>query len=169
MQMHELFRSMLEQNASDLHLTAGAPPMLRVHGDITPLPLDPLTSDAIKQLCYSVLTEWQKSKFEAESELDFSFSVEGLSRFRGNLLLQRGAVGGVFRLIPHRIPDLATLGLPPAVNDLIKLPRGLILVTGPTGSGKSTTMAAMVDRINQERAEHIITIEDPIEFLHQHK
>jgi len=169
MQMHELFKTMLDQNASDLHLTAGAPPMIRVHGDVTPLPYDPLTANTIKQLCYSVLTEQQKKKFEEENELDFSFSVEGLSRFRGNMFLQRGAVGGVFRMIPHKIPDINSLGLPPAVANLIKLPRGLILVTGPTGSGKSTTMAAMVDRINSDRAEHIITIEDPIEFLHHHK
>jgi twitching motility protein PilT len=169
MQMHELFKTMLDQNASDLHLTAGAPPMIRVHGDVTPLPYDPLTANTIKQLCYSVLTEQQKKKFEEENELDFSFSVEGLSRFRGNMFLQRGAVGGVFRMIPHKIPDIASLGLPPAVTNLIKLPRGLILVTGPTGSGKSTTMAAMIDRINAERAEHIITVEDPIEFLHHHK
>jgi len=169
MQMHELFKTMLDQNASDLHLTAGAPPMIRVHGDVTPVPYDPLTANLIKQLCYSVLTEQQKKKFEEDNELDFSFSVEGLSRFRGNMFLQRGAVGGVFRMIPHKIPDINSLGLPPAVANLIKLPRGLILVTGPTGSGKSTTMAAMVDRINSDRAEHIITVEDPIEFLHHHK
>ena len=169
MQMHELFEQMSAQSASDLHITAGSPPMIRVHGDVAPLPFENLTPNATKQLCYSILTEQQKKKFEEESELDFSFSVAGLSRFRGNLFLQRGAVGGVFRAIPHTAPPLSKLGLPPAADNLIKLPRGLVLVTGPTGSGKSTTMAAMIDQINETRAEHIITVEDPIEFLHQHK
>ncbi len=169
MQMHELFEQMSAQSASDLHITAGSPPMIRVHGDVAPLPFEDLTPNATKQLCYSILTEQQKKKFEEESELDFSFSVAGLSRFRGNLFLQRGAVGGVFRAIPHTAPPLSKLGLPAAVDGLIKLPRGLVLITGPTGSGKSTTMAAMIDQINETRAEHIITVEDPIEFLHQHK
>lgn len=169
MQMHELFEQMSQQGASDLHITAGAPPMVRVHGDVAPLPYEELTPNSTKQLCYSVLTEQQKKKFEEESELDFSFSVTGLSRFRGNLFLQRGAVGGVFRAIPQSAPPLEKLGLPPAAANLLKLPRGLILVTGPTGSGKSTTMAAMIDQINETRAEHIITVEDPIEFLHNHK
>jgi twitching motility protein PilT len=169
MQMHDLFEKMLAEGASDLHLTAGAPPMIRVHGDMTPLPHDALDANAIKQLCYSVLTEQQKKKFEEENELDFSFGIDGLSRFRGNLFVQRGAVGGVFRMIPHEIPPIDKLGLPPAVLNLINLPRGLILVTGPTGSGKSTTMAAMVDKINATRPEHIITVEDPIEFVHPHK
>lgn len=169
MQMHELFHEMAGQKASDLHLTAGAPPMIRVHGSMTPLPYEPLGPDATKQLCYSVLSEQQKKKFEEENELDFSFGVEGLSRFRGNLFVQRGAVGAVFRSIPDSVPPLASLGLPPAAEALIKLPRGLILVTGPTGSGKSTTMAAMIDQINETRPEHIVTIEDPIEFIHPHK
>lgn len=169
MQMHELFEQMSAQSASDLHITAGSPPMIRVHGDVAPLPFEDLTPNMTKQLCYSILTEQQKKKFEEESELDFSFSVAGLSRFRGNLFLQRGAVGGVFRAIPHTAPPLAKLGLPAACENLIKLPRGLVLVTGPTGSGKSTTMAAMIDQINETRAEHIITVEDPIEFLHSHK
>ena len=169
MQMHELFEQMSAQGASDLHITAGSPPMVRVDGDVAPMPFEELSPNSTKQLCYSVLTEQQKKKFEEESELDFSFSVAGLSRFRGNLFVQRGAVGGVFRAIPHTAPPLAKLGVPPAVQNLIKLPRGLVLVTGPTGSGKSTTMAAMIDEINQTRAEHIITIEDPIEFLHSHK
>jgi twitching motility protein PilT len=169
MQMHELFQEMASLEASDLHITVGAPPMIRVHGDVTPLPYPPLDANSTKQLCYAVLTEQQKKKFEEESELDFSFGVQGLSRFRGNLFLQKGAVGGVFRAIPHKAPPLRALGLPPAAENLLKLPRGLILVTGPTGSGKSTTMAAMIDQINETRAEHIITIEDPIEFLHDHK
>jgi twitching motility protein PilT len=169
MQMHELFEQMSQQGASDLHITAGAPPTIRVDGDVTPLPFEELSPNSTKQLCYSVLTEQQKKKFEEESELDFSFGVSGLSRFRGNLFMQRGAVGGVFRAIPHTAPPLAKLGLPPVVENLIKLPRGMVLVTGPTGSGKSTTMAAMIDEINATRAEHIITVEDPIEFLHTHK
>lgn len=169
MQMHELFHEMAGHEASDLHITSGAPPMIRVHGAVTPLPYDPLGPNETKQLCYSVLTEQQKKKFEEENELDFSFGVQGLSRFRGNLFVQKGAVGAVFRAIPHTAPPMKTLGLPPAAEELIKLPRGLILVTGPTGSGKSTTMAAMVDEINESRAEHIVTIEDPIEFLHDHK
>ncbi|MDG2303684.1 MAG: type IV pilus twitching motility protein PilT [Candidatus Binatia bacterium] len=169
MQMHELFHEMAGQEASDLHITSGAPPMIRVHGSVTPLPYEPLNSNDTKQLCYSVLTEQQKKKFEEESELDFSFGVEGLSRFRGNLFIQKGAVGAVFRSIPHTAPPLKSLGLPAAAEALIKLPRGLILVTGPTGSGKSTTMAAMVDEINETRQDHIVTIEDPIEFLHNHK
>jgi twitching motility protein PilT len=169
MQMHELFQEMAALEASDLHITIGAPPMVRVHGDVTPLPYGPLDANSTKQLCYAVLTEQQKKKFEEESELDFSFGVQGLSRFRGNLFLQKGAVGGVFRAIPHKAPPLRALGLPAAAEALLKLPRGLILVTGPTGSGKSTTMAAMIDQINETRAEHIMTIEDPIEFLHDHK
>jgi twitching motility protein PilT len=169
MQIHELFEQMTAQNASDLHLTAGAPPMIRVHGDVAPMPYEVLTPVDTKQLCYSVLSEQQKKKFEEESELDFSFGVQGLSRFRGNLFVQKGAVGAVFRAIPEKAPPLSQLGLPGAIDGLIKLPRGLILVTGPTGSGKSTTMAAMVDQINETRAEHIMTVEDPIEFLHNHK
>jgi twitching motility protein PilT len=129
--------------ASDLHITIGAPPMVRVHGDVTPLPYGPLDANSTKQLCYAVLTEQQKKKFEEESELDFSFSVAGLSRFRGNLFVQRGAVGGVFRAIPHTAPPLAKLGVPPAVQNLIKLPRGLVLVTGPTGSGSCAISRAL--------------------------
>ncbi len=163
MQMHELFHEMSGHDASDLHITSGAPPMIRVHGAVTPLPYEPLGPNETKQLCYSVLTEQQKKKFEEENELDFSFGVQGLSRFRGNLFVQKGAVGAVFRAIPHTAPPLKSLGLPPAAEEAVKLPRGLILVTGPTG------MAAMVDQINETRAEHIVTIEDPIEFLHNHK
>jgi twitching motility protein PilT len=169
MQMHELFEVMSAHEASDLHLTEGAAPTIRVHGEMQPLDGAALTAAETRQLCYSVLSEEQKKKFEEESELDFSFGVKGLSRFRGNLFMQKGAVGGVFRAIPHEVPPLADLGLPPAVDDLIKLPRGLVLITGPTGSGKSTTMASMVDQINETRAEHIMTVEDPIEFLHTHK
>jgi len=169
MQIYELFEQMHGSKASDLHLTAEAPPMMRVHGDVVPMPFDQLNANDVRQLCYSVLTEQQKKMFEEESELDFSFGVDGLARFRGNLFMQKGCVGGVFRVIPEKAPALAELGLPAAAEALVSLPRGLVLVTGPTGSGKSTTLAAMIDKINESRQEHIITVEDPIEFVHHHK
>jgi len=162
-------REMIERGASDLHLTTNSPPMIRLHGELTALAHPPLSATDTKNLTYSLLTEAQKKKFEEESELDFSFGIKSVSRFRGNLYLQKGAVGGAFRMIPHQTPQLATLGLPPAVPMLTELPRGLVLVTGPTGSGKSTTLAAMIDKINRERHEHIVTVEDPIEFVHDHK
>jgi twitching motility protein PilT len=168
-EMHELLNEMKTREASDLHVTVGAPPMIRVHGEIAPLPHPPLDARGTARLCSAVLTESQKRLFEEERELDFAFRVPDLGRFRGNLFLQRGAVGGVFRAIPGRPPALRTLGLPSAVERLLALPRGLVLVTGPTGSGKSTTMAAMIDHINETRARHIVTIEDPIEFVHAHK
>jgi twitching motility protein PilT len=160
---------MIEKGASDLHITTGSPPRLRVDGKLIPLDYPPLTPVETKSLCYSILTDAQKHKFEENNELDLSFGVKGLSRFRGNVFMQRGAVAGAFRTIPFEIRTFQELGLPEIVNDLVKRPRGLILVTGPTGSGKSTTLAAMVDRINSERYDHIITIEDPIEYLHGHK
>src|SRR5262249_4113103 len=142
---------------------------MRLNGELRPLPFPPLSDNDTKTLCYSVLTESQKPRFEAALELDFSFGIRGLSRFRGNLFLQRGAVGGAFRTVPYSARPLAELGLPPVVADLARLPRGLVLVTGPTGSGKSTTLAAMIDVVNQEKPVHIMTVEDPIEYLHQHK
>src|SRR2546422_10414190 len=162
-------REMIERGASALHLTTNSPPMIRLHGGLLPLAHPPLSTTDTKNLTYSLLTEAQKKKFEEESELDFSFGVKGVSRFRGTLYLQKGAVGGAFRMLPHETPQLQQLGLPTSVPGLTQLPRGLVLVTGPTGSGKSTTLAAMIDKINRERHEHIITIEDPIEFLHTHK
>ena len=162
-------REMIERRASDLHLTTNSPPMIRLHGELLALAHPPLSATDTKNLTYSLLTEAQKKKFEEESELDFSFGIKGVSRFRGNLYLQKGAVGGAFRMIPHETPQLQALGLPPAVPELTALPRGLILCTGPTGSGKSTTLAAMVDKVNRERHEHIVTVEDPIEFVHDHK
>jgi twitching motility protein PilT len=162
-------REMIERGASDLHLTTSSPPMIRLHGELASLAHPPLGATETKNLCYSLLTEAQKKKFEEDSELDFSFGIKGVSRFRGNLYLQKGAVGGAFRMIPHETPQLHALGLPPSVTELTNLPRGLVLVTGPTGSGKSTTLAAMVDKVNRERHEHIITVEDPIEFVHEHK
>ena len=162
-------REMIERGASDLHLTTSSPPMIRLHGELTSLAHPPLGSTETKNLCYSLLTEAQKKKFEEDSELDFSFGIKGVSRFRGNLYLQKGAVGGAFRMIPHETPQLHVLGLPASVTELTNLPRSLVLVTGPTGSGKSTTLAAMVDKVNRERHEHIVTVEDPIEFVHEHK
>jgi len=162
-------REMIERGASDLHLTQSSPPIIRLHGELVALAAPPLSNTDTKNLCYSLLTEAQKKKFEEQSELDFSFGIKGVSRFRGNLYLQKGAVGGAFRMIPHETPQLGQLGLPPSVAELTALPRGLVLVTGPTGSGKSTTLAAMIDKINRERHEHIVTVEDPIEFVHEHK
>ncbi len=167
--IYDLLKVMIEKGASDLHVTTGSPPRLRVDGKLIPLDHPPLTPVDTKSLCYSILTDAQKHKFEESNELDLSFGVKGLSRFRGNVFMQRGAVAGAFRTIPFEIRTFTELGLPEIVNELVKKPRGLILVTGPTGSGKSTTLAAMVDRINSERYDHIITIEDPIEYLHGHK
>jgi twitching motility protein PilT len=167
--LSDLLRKMLEMNGSDLHITTNSPPQVRVHGSLQPLDMPPLTPAETKQLAYSVLTDAQKHRFEENLELDFSFGLKGLARFRGNLFNQRGATGAVFRVIPFEIKSFQQLGLPAIVSKLCEKPRGLILVTGPTGSGKSTTLAAMIDKINVERHDHIITIEDPIEFVHQNK
>src|SRR5438270_9913357 len=168
--LSELLHKLAELGGSDLHVTTGTPPLIRLHGEIRPLDgYRPLNSSETKQLAYSVLTDAQKHRFEENLELDFSFGVKGLSRFRANIFNQRGAVGAVFRAIPYEIKSFDELGLPKVVSQLCDRPRGLILVTGPTGSGKSTTLAAMLDKVNRERHEHIVTIEDPIEFLHSHK
>src|SRR3954454_1334156 len=167
--LSELLRKMLEMSGSDLHITTNSPPQVRVHGHLRPLDMPPLTPAETKQLAYSVLTDAQKHRFEENLELDFSFGLKGLARFRGNLFNQRGATGAVFRVIPFEIRSFQQLNLPPIVAKLCEKPRGLILVTGPTGSGKSTTLAAMIDKINTERHDHIITIEDPIEFVHPNK
>ncbi len=167
--LHDYLGMMLEKGASDLHITTGIPPTIRVDGKLTPLPFEPVPPQETKKLCYSVLTDAQKQRFEEERELDLSFGLKGLSRFRANIFMQRGAVAGAFRTIPYRVPSFEELGLPTVVLDLCKKPRGLVLVTGPTGSGKSTTLAAMIDKINEERQEHVVTIEDPIEYLHPHK
>jgi twitching motility protein PilT len=167
--LHQLLKAMVEKGASDLHITTGSPPQLRIDGELVPLKTPPLTPVETKQICYSILTDSQKHKFEEECELDLSFGVKSLSRFRANVYMQRGAVAGAFRTIPFKILSFQELGLPPVVAELVKKPRGLILVTGPTGSGKSTTLASMIDKINTERHEHIMTIEDPIEYLHPHK
>lgn len=167
--LHQLLKILVESNGSDLHITTNSPPQMRVDGHLTAMDFPPMSQVDTKQLCYSVLTDAQKHKFEEENELDLSFGVKGLSRFRGNMFIQRGAVAGVFRVIPYKILTFEELDLPPIVPELAARPRGLILVTGPTGSGKSTTLASIVDYININRREHIVTIEDPIEYLHPHK
>ncbi len=167
--MHQLLKVMIERGASDLHITAGTPPQLRIDGKLHPLNMPALAPQDTKQLCYSVLTDAQKHEFEENSELDLSFGVQKLSRFRGNVFIQRGNIGGAFRAIPYKIKTFEELNLPPVVRELARRPRGLVLVTGPTGSGKSTTLASIIDLINTERSEHIVTIEDPIEYLHSHK
>jgi len=167
--LHQLLKVMLDKGASDLHVTTGSPPQLRIDGDLVPLRTEALDPVGTKQLCYSILTDAQKLRFEEDQELDLSFGVKGLARFRANLFVQRSAVAGTFRLVPFNIMPLEELGLPKVVSDLCERPRGLLLVTGPTGSGKSTTLASMVDRINTRHRCHIVTIEDPIEFLHPHK
>jgi twitching motility protein PilT len=167
--MHQLLKAMIEKGASDLHITTGTSPQLRIDGKLHPLRMPPLSPPETKQLCYSVLTDAQKHQFEETNELDLSFSVQKLSRFRGNVFVQRGNVSGAFRAIPFKIKTFEELGLPRVAGELAQKPRGLVLVTGPTGSGKSTTLATMIDKINTERNEHIVTIEDPIEYLHHHK
>jgi twitching motility protein PilT len=167
--LHDLLKAMMEKGASDLHLATGLPPVMRLHGQVVPIGTQPLNPAETKSLVYSILTEAQKQKFEEEFELDLSFGVKGLSRFRANAFMERGAVALAIRTIPYKILTFEELGLPAVVADLCNRAKGLILVTGPTGSGKSTTLATMVDKINRERAEHIVTIEDPIEFVHEHK
>jgi twitching motility protein PilT len=167
--LHQLLKAMIEKGASDLHITTGAAPQLRIDGRLLPLKSPPLTAPETKQLCYSILTDSQKHRFEESNELDLSFGVKGLSRFRSNIFMQRGAVAGAFRTIPFKIMSFSELGLPKIIETMSNKPRGLVLITGPTGSGKSTTLAAVLDKINSERHEHIMTIEDPIEYLHPHK
>jgi twitching motility protein PilT len=165
----ELLKTTVELEGSDLHLSINTPPQVRVHGKLRRLEMPDLTPTETKQLAYSVMTDAQKKRFEEALELDFSFGIRGIARFRSNVFNQRGAVGAVYRLIPEQIKGFKDLGLPPVLATLAERPRGLVLVTGPTGSGKSTTLAAMRDKINVERNEHILTIEDPIEYIHQHK
>ncbi|MDB4928026.1 MAG: twitching motility protein [Myxococcaceae bacterium] len=167
----ELLRIMVERSASDLHITTGAPPMLRIDDQLIPLRrnLAVLTPADTQRLCYQILTEEQRARFERSCEIDLSFGVKGLARFRANIFLQRGAVAGTFRAIPFKILALEELGLPPVVGEFITKARGLVLVTGPTGSGKTTTLAAIIDKINAETRQHIVTIEDPIEYMHLNK
>ena len=165
----ELLKTTVDMQGSDLHIATSTPPQVRVNGHLQRLPLPDLTPADTKSLVYSVLTDVQKKRFEETMELDFSFGIKGLARFRCNVFSQRGAVGAVYRLIPEKIRTFAELGLPAVLATLAERPRGLVLITGPTGSGKSTTLAAMLDKINTERHDHILTIEDPIEYIHPHK
>ena len=167
--MHQLLKTLVDQGGTDLHITTNTPAQIRIDGKMVPLQLPPLSAPETKQIIYSVLTDNQKHRFEETLELDFSFGVRGLARFRANVFFQRGAVAGAFRTIPWEIRAFKDLGLPEVVASLCEKPRGLVLVTGPTGSGKTTTLAAMLDKINSDRHEHIVTIEDPIEYLHAHK
>jgi twitching motility protein PilT len=165
----ELLQKVVDLEGSDLHITTNTPPQIRVHGHLQRVDGPLLTPAETKHLTYSVLTDAQKKRFEETLELDFSFGIKGLARFRCNMFNQRGAVAAVYRLIPETIKTFAELGLPQVLAQLAERPRGLVLITGPTGSGKSTTLAAMIDKINRERHDHILTIEDPIEFVHQHQ
>ena len=164
-----LLKTMVDQDASDLHITVGIPPEFRIQGKMVKVKTDSLNHSDSKELCYSVLTDAQKADFERNFEIDFSFGIKDVARFRGNLFYQRGAVAGVFRRIPLTIPNYDELGLPQVMKKIIRRPNGLILVTGPTGSGKSTSLAAMLDILNREEYGHMLTVEDPIEFVHQHK
>ncbi len=166
--MDSLFRMTVQRNASDLHLISGVPPHIRVDGKLIRLDMPIISPNAIKSLLYSILSDQQKKTLEQELELDFAYSVPGVSRFRGNILYQRGTLGAAFRVVPFDIPDINSLGLPKGVKDLCSLSQGLVLVTGPTGSGKSTTLAAMLNYISSHRSLNILTLEDPIEFLHRH-
>jgi twitching motility protein PilT len=168
--LHQLLKQMIEMGGTDLHVTTHTPPQVRVDGTLRPLSeYPPMTPVDTKRLAYSVLTDAQKHRFEENLELDFSFGVKGLARFRANVFSQRGAVAAAYRRIPYEIMSFRELGLPPIIERLCEKPRGLVLVTGPTGSGKSTTLAAMLDKVNRDRHDHIVTIEDPIEYLHQHQ
>src|SRR5512135_2195815 len=167
--LQALLKAMLDKGASDLHVTAGSPPRLRIDGDLVRLQTDPLTPVDTKQLCYSVMNDAQKLRFEEDLEIDFSFGIRGMARFRANVYMQQACVAGAFRLVPYKVLPLEDLGMPAIVSEMCEKPRGLVLVTGPTGSGKSTTLAAMINKINTERRKHIVTIEDPVEYLHPHK
>ena len=169
MDIEELLRTTVESKASDLHLTVGAPPMTRLHGEMTRLPYPELTREALRAMMLTLLTGEQQNRYEEKHDLDFSIEIPGLARFRANFFVGRRGEGAVFRVIPNQIKTAQELGLPPILSQLAREERGLVLVTGPTGSGKSTTLAAMVDLINTERQAHILTIEDPIEFVHPHK
>jgi len=167
--LQALLKAMTDKGASDLHVTAGSPPRLRIDGDLVKLQTEPLTPVDTKTLCYSVMNDAQKLRFEEDLEIDFSFGIRNMARFRANVYMQQSCVAGAFRVVPYQIIPLEDLGLPPVVQELCDKPRGLVLVCGPTGSGKSTTLASMIDRINTRVKGHIVTVEDPIEFQHAHK
>ena len=164
-----LFKMMKEQGASDLHLSTGSPPIFRLHGEMERLNFKALTNEELKAILFEILTDKQREEFETKHDLDFAYSVEGLARFRGNILMQHRGIAAVFRIIPSKILSADDLNLPEGVRKLTMLKKGLVLVTGPTGSGKSTTLAAMIDLINSTRKEHILTLEDPLEFIHENK
>jgi twitching motility protein PilT len=167
--LRELLDQMVKIRASDLHITAGLPPQFRVDGQLVSADTEQLTPEVTKQIIYSILNDEQRKRFEIDLELDFSFGIKGLSRFRANVFLQRGVTTAAFRQIPYEILGFEELGLPPVVNDFAAKQKGLILVTGPTGCGKSTTLASIIDKVNNDRSGHIVTIEDPIEYIHHHK
>jgi twitching motility protein PilT len=169
LKIQQLFKLMVDSNASDLHITSGTAPGLRIHGEVIKVKTTPLTGEDTKRLIYQILSEDQKNEFEKRLELDFSFGIKGLARFRANVFNSKGAVAAVFRVIPSIIPDFKALNLPNVLLKMCDVSNGLILVTGPTGSGKSTTLAALIDYLNQHEAGHIITLEDPVEFVHAHK
>jgi twitching motility protein PilT len=165
----DVLMEVMQRGASDLHLTAGSPPMVRERGRLSALDEAVLGPQEVREVVYQILTNDQRQRLETDWQIDFSYSLPGVARFRVNAYFQRASIGAAFRLIPDQIPAFESLGLPPVLLDFTRKPRGFVLVTGPTGSGKSTSLAAMVDRINEERREHIMTIEDPIEFLHHHR
>jgi twitching motility protein PilT len=167
--MSELFLLMHERGASDLHLTVSAPPMLRIDGELVPTPFERLSPEVAQTLVYSLLTDAQRQRFEATNELDLAFGLKGIGRLRMNIYRQRGAIGAAVRAIPATFKSFEEIGLPTVIHELLKVPKGLVLVTGPTGSGKSTTLASMIDFINEHRSGHIVTVEDPIEYVHTHK
>ncbi len=165
----EVLLQVMERNASDLHLTAGSPPMIRHHGQLHALDYPRMSPQVTREVVYSILSNDQRQRLETDWQIDFAYSIPGKARYRVNAYFQRASISAAFRLIPHEMPKLGSLGVPSVLEDFTKKPRGFVLVTGPTGSGKSTTLAAMIDLINETRSEHILTIEDPIEFLHKHK
>src|SRR5919109_1577945 len=165
----DVLLQVMERNASVLHLTAGSPPMIRHHGRLHALDYPRMTPQTTREVVYSILTNDQRQRLETDWQVDLAYSIPGRARFRVNAYFQRASLGAAFRLIPQNMPKLSELELPPVLEDFTRKPRGFVLVTGPTGSGKSTTLAAMLDMINDSRQEHIMTIEDPIEFLHKHK
>ena len=167
--MHQLLKLMVSQGASDLHISTSSPPELRIDGELVPLKSEPLSPAQTRALCVSMLSDEQRQRFEKENELDFSFGIEEVGRFRGNIFVQRGTVAGAFRYIPTRIRSFDELNLPSVLREMSELPRGLVLITGPTGSGKSTTLATLIDHINRNFKKHIITIEDPIEYVHTNR
>ena len=167
--LQALLKAMTDKGASDLHITANSSPRLRIDGELVKLQTEPLTPVDTKTLCYSVMNDAQKLRFEEDLEIDFSFGIRNMARFRANVYMQQACVAGAFRVVPYNIIPLEDLGLPAVVQELCDRPRGLVLVTGPTGSGKSTTLASMIDRINTRTKGHIVTVEDPIEFQHSHK